>query len=75
MTESDGLSALKMGISRHNCGFIFLSLINNSAQKLFYKLGNAVDLIAQIHSYIKGNLVVSASCGVELFANIAQTLC
>ena len=69
------LSTLKMGISRQNSVFIILGNGKNSGKQILYQRNDLVCLVPEIKSDIHGNLIVSASCGVKLLADIADTLC
>ena len=53
---------------------IFLRLCDKHPYKLFDKSQYIIYLAAQIHPKVERDLVVSASCGMQLFAKISKPL-
>ena len=75
MTEGDGLSSLKMSVAGHNCIVIFFCFFSNDSDEVDDCFCELVTFIHKIETKVKGNLVVTASCGVKSLAAVADTLC
>ena len=75
MTESYGLSTLKVGIAGHYRVVIFLCLFENYVNEFLERKVNFFNFIKQIKPQIKRNLVVAAARGVEALARAAEPFC
>ena len=71
--EADRLCSLQMRVAGHNCGGIFLSLICKRGCHRTDLLHNDLGFVAEIHTEIERDLIVSAARGVELLAHVAKT--
>ena len=74
MRKGDRLCSLKVGVAGHYHVLTVFRLRKYCPHKLLQKLGNSVDLVTQIKTEVKGNLIVSASCGVKLLSYVAYAL-
>ena len=75
MCKCDRLRTLQMRVARHNGVKIFLRNIAENTDKLSYHRDYLVDFIFEIHSYVKCDLIVSASSRVQTLARVAEALC
>jgi hypothetical protein len=75
VAECDGLSALKVCVAGHYGSLVRLRLICNDGNEIFEHFRYFVYFIAHIHTQVERNLVVAASCRVQLFAEVADALC
>ena len=73
--EGYRLRPLKMGISGENNVTVRLRLLGDRINKLTKKSDKLLGLISEIKSYIKRDLIVSASRGMQLFTRVAYSLC
>src|SRR3989339_1221872 len=65
---------LKVGKTRHNKAKMLLTLLYQFSLKLCQKVYHYLNLITSPEPQVKGNLIVSASGGMELFASLANPL-
>ena len=72
--ESDRLCPLKMGVAGHNILTALTRLILNRLDKSKEQLAHGKASLAHIETEVKSDLVVTASCGVELLTRITDTL-
>ena len=73
VTEGDGLSALKMRISRHDSSLVFFRLFRYRRYKIYYLFFYYIAGGFRPHTYIERDLVVSAPRGMQFFARLAYT--
>ena len=68
------LCALQMSVAGDNCLGIFFCFFENCGKQFFQSVGNFSRFITQIKTYINGNLIIAASCGMKAFSDIAYPL-
>jgi len=70
MPEGDGLRPLEVGISRHNGADVLLCDVAKRPHKLGYEGYRTGYLITEVETQVEGDLVVTASAGMQALARI-----
>lgn len=66
VAPADGLGALKVGVARHDVVDLCLGALRDDAQEALEGGLELVELVAQPHAHIGGDLLVAAAAGVQL---------
>ena len=74
MSQTDGLSLLQVGESRHNGLCVLLHNMKNYLQELAQLRVKLTEIPASKEAHIQSHLVITASSGVQLLACIADAV-